>query len=651
MKAQKFFPLVVIAAGVLAYHNSLTGSFFHDDFQTILENSTIRHLWPIWPVLAPFRGSASTVAGRPFINLTLAVNYAISGYNVWSYHVVNLVVHILAGLTLYGFVRRTLLQALLRERFGAASSELALAIATLWVVHPMQTESVTYIVQRAESIMGLFYLLTLYYFIRGSESPRPRLWYGLTVAACALGMASKQVMVSAPLAVMLYDRAFLSGSFRHAWRQRWPVYLALSATWIVLVATMVSADFYATMRKVSEAHHVGRWTYLLTESEVIVNYLRWSVWPKDLPILVNTFQPGSVILPGAAILLLLGASVWALRENSIWGFVGAWFFMILAPTSSFLPSIDPIFLHRMYLPLAAVVSVVVMGLYAVMGRLSLAVFVVMAIGLGVLTGQENRIFSKEPHYNKGLGLAAVGRYREAIWNYEQALQITPNDPDAQYDLAVVLMRLGLPQQAINHYSRALQLKPDFAEAHNNLGFALAEAGRFQEAIGHCEQALRIHPYYAEAHNNLGIALAGQGKLLQAEEQFEQAVRIKADLAEAYYNLGKTLKQAGQIDEAIAQYKQALRIRPEFAEAHYNLGNSLLQAGRTNDAIRHYEHALRIKPDYAEAHYNLGVALEQSGKVEDAVRHWERALQIKPDFAEAQSELARLRGGNEKQVSH
>ncbi len=164
-------PLLVAVAGLLAYHNSFTNPFVFDDEPSIQENPTIHHLWPIWPALSPPHSGGATVEGRPVINLSVAINYALGGLDVRGYHVLNLTIHILAGLTLLGIVRRTLLKRRLRERFGAVANELALATALLWTVHPLQTESVTYVIQRAESIMGLFYLLTLYCFIRGVESP------------------------------------------------------------------------------------------------------------------------------------------------------------------------------------------------------------------------------------------------------------------------------------------------------------------------------------------------------------------------------------------------------------------------------------------------------------------------------------------------
>src|SRR5580700_4336815 len=146
---------IIVLAALAAYHNSFTVPFIFADVRWITENPTIRHLWPISTVLLP---PPSLVNARPVVNFSLAVNYALGGFHVWGYHALNLAVHILAGLTLLGVVRRTLLQPVLCERFGAVANGLALAVAIIWTVHPLQTESVTYVIQRAESIMGLFYL-------------------------------------------------------------------------------------------------------------------------------------------------------------------------------------------------------------------------------------------------------------------------------------------------------------------------------------------------------------------------------------------------------------------------------------------------------------------------------------------------------------
>jgi hypothetical protein len=157
-----------VGVGLVAYHNGFTGPFLLDDEGRVVQNPQIRQLWPLWDVMAH--------SGRPIVELSMAINYALGGLNVWGYHVFNVAVHILAGLVLFGIVRRTLASEPLRARYGGAARWLALAVSTIWMVHPLQTAAVTYVSQRAESLMGLFYLLTLYCGIpRCCVAPSPAL--------------------------------------------------------------------------------------------------------------------------------------------------------------------------------------------------------------------------------------------------------------------------------------------------------------------------------------------------------------------------------------------------------------------------------------------------------------------------------------------
>jgi hypothetical protein len=212
-------PLLLVIVGSVAYATSFKGAFLFDDGVNIIENPNVRSLWPLTGAMsAP---STSGLTTRPIVCLSLALNYALCGYAVWGYHAFNLAVHLLAGLTLYGIVRRSLLSERLQARFGEHAEVLAWAAATIWTVHPLQTESVTYIIQRCESMMGLFYLLTLYTVIRAIQSRRVVAWSVAAVLCCALGMATKEVMVTAPVVVLLYDRAFGAGSLASALRLRW----------------------------------------------------------------------------------------------------------------------------------------------------------------------------------------------------------------------------------------------------------------------------------------------------------------------------------------------------------------------------------------------------------------------------------------------
>jgi tetratricopeptide (TPR) repeat protein len=631
LKARKFIPFLVVAMGLLAYQNSFTGSFVFDDLSTILENPTIRHLWPVWQALTPPHKGSTTVEGRPIVNLSLAINYAINGFRVRGYHAVNLAIHIAAGLVLLGIARRTLLQPRLRQRFGEAALPLALVIAVIWVVHPLQTESVAYIVQRAESMMGLFYLLTLYCVIRGAESDSPHNWYTLSFVSCLLGMASKEVMVSAPLIVLLYDRTFLCGSVAEAWRRRWRLYLALAATWILLGYLVVCTGNRAGTAGMGTG--MAWQAYALTQLQAIAHYLRLSVWPHPLLFDYGTGVANGLgeVLPGAIIVtaMLVGTLI-AVRRWPSAGFLGVWFFAILAPSSSVIPvATQTIAEHRMYLPLAAVIAMVVAGVFEIGKRLfdnrrgvvlgCVASGSVVALFI-FLTIQRNRDYNSEI----------------TIW--QDTVEKRPNDLRARYNLGHALIQQGRVADGIAQYEQALRIKPNNADAHNNLGAALREQGRVAEAIGQYEQALRLKPDFVEAHNNLGVALMGLGKLPEAISHYEQALRIKPDNVEALLNLGLASMRLGNLPEAISYYEQALRIKPDFAEVHKNLGDALFQSGEPLQAIGHYDQALRIKPEYAEAHNNLGSALLRLGRVPEAIAQFEQALRFKPEYATAQKNL-------------
>ncbi len=625
---------IIIFAALVAYHNSFAAPFIFDDIESIIQNKTIHHLWPIWQALSPPQAKGFTVTGRPLLNLSLAINYGFGGNSPWGYHAVNLVIHILAGLTLFGIVRRTFERPVLREPFGASSLPLALAVAALWTVHPLQTEVVTYVVQRAESLMGLFYLLTLYCFIRGTEPGKSALWFIFSLVACLLGMATKEVMVSAPLMVLLYDRTFIAGSFAEAWRRRGRWYAGLAGTWVVLGYLLVHTSGRGGTAGFDT---IVPWSqYALTQCWAIGHYLWLSIWPHGLVLDYGmlVFRDPSEILPYMLlVVLLLAGTVVGLVYRPRLGFLGAWFFVILAPSSSVIPvASQTVAEHRMYLPLAAVIVILTVGAF-VLGRKFLGtrprpqVMLEWGIGgglavlLAILTIQRNRDYRTEL----------------AIW--QDTVVKCPSNPRAHKNLGAALVRANRLPEAIAHYEEALRITPNDAEVHNILGVTLVEAGRVREGIGHYEEALRLKPDFAEAHNNLAIALFGLGKRPEAIQHFEQALRFRSDFDQAHYNLGNALARSGKLEEAILQYQEALRITPEYPEPHYSLAGVLIALHKTKEAIGQYEEAIRLKPDYAEAHYSLGSVLLRTGKVPEAIGQYEQALRIKKDSIDLQNNLA------------
>ena len=625
--------LVVVAGGLAAYLSSFGGAFILDDQHAIVENEYVRRLWPITEAMsAP---PQSSVSGRPLAALTLAVNHAMGGLNPWGYHALNLTFHLLSGLLLFGLVRRTLSFGRLRERYGRPAPLLAMVIALLWVVHPLQTETVTYVIQRSELLMGFFYLLTLYCAIRGYYSPHPVRWPAAAVLACASGMGCKEVMATAPLLVLVHDLVFTPDPWRSVIRRRLPLYAGLAATWLILGALVAGGPRSASagfgMREITPLN------YALSEFGVILHYLKLSFWPHPLcldygwPIARTAGQIGP---PMVAILALVAVTVWALSRRSPAGYLGVWFFVILAPTSSFIPILDLAFEHRMYLPLAAVIGLVVLAVHrlgnlaggqARAGRrvvwgLSAACPSAAAIALGVTTHHRNLM------YHDPLG----------IW--QQTVNLNPANAPAHMALGLALVERGKPAEAAAQYEEALRLKPDFADAHYNLGNLLLKQSQYAAAETEYRAALQVNPDHLKAHLNLGAALVALGRAAEAVPEYEMALRLERNSSEAECNLAVALAYAGRIDEAIPHLREASRLAPNDAATRCNLASLLLQKGEPGEAVGQLTEAVRLLPRYPQARRLLGQALLQTGRLPEAAEQFREALRLDPGDAKAQAAL-------------
>ena len=676
---------ILVVAGLLSYWNSFTGQFVYDDIADIVNNSNLRHLWPPW---ASFIDSIYLT--RPMVAVSLALNYALSGLEVWSYHAFNLLVHLLATLTLFGVIRRTAWILSARVPCGPNSARtiqaFALSVSLLWMLHPLQTEAVTYVIQRAESMMGLFFLLTLYCAIRAAEqsqglrletwglrnssaiqapnlkpqalSLNPHVWKAASVGACALGMLCKQVMVAAPLLVLIYDRTFLAGSFAAALRSSKKYYATLFSTILIVVLLLVLGPplEFAGFRS---RHLVPPMAYLTSQSGVIMHYLRLAFWPRTLCLDYGwPAQPLSdVLLPASLVLLLLGGSAWAIfgapvsRQGvtrKVLGFSGAWFFFILAPTSSIMALADLAVEHRMYLPLAAVITAALVagnGILLSCGKFlsknieiqsrvlwvtRYFIVITIAVALGVLTVRRNIVYQSE-----------IEIWLDVLAQRPDNSRAHFNHCRAHYNLGNAYVRRDMVPEAITAYEAALKLDPDFFEANINLGNTLLKCGQIQAAITHLTHAVESNQSSAEAYNNLGFALASIGNMDAAIAAYEIALKIQPRFAELEQNFGDALFACGRFDDAVMHYQAAIMISPENASAHNSLGRSLAGQEKCLDAVREFREALRLKPDYAQAHYNLGVALDTMGNFVAAIDEYEIALKFQPRFAEAEQNLANV----------
>jgi tetratricopeptide (TPR) repeat protein len=670
--------LVLVAAGLWAYSNSFTGEFLFDDSPAILENADIGQLWP--------QSVAAVLRSRSLGDFSFAVNYALGGLDVRGYHAVNLVVHLLAALALFGLVRRTLLLQPWRPRFERSAAGLALAAALLWLLHPLQTESVTYVVQRSEALMGLFYLLTLYCVLRGATAAATaRWWYAAAGACCALGMASKEVMVTAPLLVLLYDRTFLVGSVREALRRRWPLYAGLAASWLLLAAPVATLFLPAEGGGATSAgfglRGLTAWEYARSQPGVILHYLRLTLWPDRLCLDYGwpVARTAAEILPPAVVVAaLVAAMLWGLARRSWLGYCGAWFFLILAPTSSVVPLLDLAFEHRLYLPLAAVAVLAVLGGHAALeagcGRLGLdkrrrlwlagGLVAALAVVLGTLTQWRNEdyrdrltmwadVVRKRPaharaHNNLGLALISRGRRAEAARQFQEALRADAGYGNAHDNLATVLLQDGAVDAAMAEYRKALACNPGLARAHLNLGTTLTGLGEFGEAADHLRAACRLTPNNPQAHGGLGRALQGLGKWDEAAAAYRQAVALQPANARYRRGLGFVLGRLGRAEEAKREYAESLRLDPGWPQA--SLRHAWALATDPDPARRNGAAAVQFAAAAAEATGErdpraldvLGAAYAEAGRFAEAAETARRARTAAGETPRAREIEERLR---------
>ncbi len=548
--------LLIVAAGVVAYAGSLHGPFIFDDPPAILDNPSIRTLWP--PTVPLFDARYATVIGRPLLNLSLAANYALGGARVEGYHAVNVVVHVLAALSLFGLLRRTMLLPRLRAH-GAAppATAFALAAALLWTVHPLQTESVTYIVQRAESMAGLFLLLTVYCTARAAGSLRGWWWSLAAVAACFAGVATKETVVAAPVLALLYDRIFLAGGFAEALRRRWPLYAGLAASWILLASLLASTGGRAATA--GFGYGMSPWRYAQLQLVFVPRYLRLCFWPRPLILdygIDDPAQAGAMLAGGLLIGLLLAAVIFASVRRPWLGFLGAWFFVILAPTSTLAPLVTQVAAeHRMYLPLAAVVTAAVAAAWAIQRRLArpggpgwrrpapAMVLLAVVVALTATTVARNRDYrtaisiwedtvAKRPanpraRQNLGVALATAGRLPEALREFDHAAELAPTDAEVFYNRGAARAALGEPGAALADYDRALELRPDFPEALSNRADLRRAAGRLDLALRDYTRAISLRPDLAAAYLGRAQTFYGLGRWSEAWADIAAARRLGA----------------------------------------------------------------------------------------------------------------------------
>lgn len=496
--------ILVFLVGAI-YYPGLRAPFVFDDENQITFNNNLRQWWQ--PKNYAFEA-------RPFGYLTFALNYAAGRLNPWGYRLVNVAIHAAATCVLFDVTRRILLLPQFAKRYQERATELALVIAAIWGAHPLQTSAVTYVIQRFESLMGLFFLLALYALLRGALSKAHKWhWFALACTASVLGGATKEVIAVLPLVAVLFDRAFLASTWRQVVRERWLWHLAFWSA--PLTAIAISYNSLRLRTDVSAGFglkSISAWEYLRSQPAVLLHYLRLTIWPDKLildhgwPVtpandLLGIYGSGGLILG-----LVIAGVILYLRRPAL-GFLILTWFLILAPTSSILPIADLCFEHRPYLSLAAMVVLLVIAADGMLarfanpqpaGKIAAVVAMLVVAALGMRTMQRNTDYlsplklwsqsadynprNSRAHNNAGKELARIpGREPEAIARYQQAMAALPTSAMFPDNLGTVYARLAQYEQAIPWFEKGVQVEPTYLAARLHLSKALLLVGRDAEA--------------------------------------------------------------------------------------------------------------------------------------------------------------------------
>jgi Tfp pilus assembly protein PilF len=595
-------PIILVIAVALTYANSLAGPFILDDQATIVQNPQIKDLSDVGGVLLP--ASETPIAGRPLASLTFAINYAANGLDVRGYHIVNIALHASCALLLMLVVGRTL------------DADLAFAAALLWAVHPLNSEVVNYISQRTESLMAACYLLTLYAAIRARDERGFR-WTLTAVASCLAGLACKESMATVPLAVALYDRVFLFDSWKTALQTRSRLYAGLTATWI-FAGVLIAAGPRAAVAGFSSG--VSPWTYLMNQAVVITEYLRLTVWPDSLVIFygwpvtlgVADVLPSLVFI--VALVVLTAAALW--RRPAI-GFLGAWFFITLAPASSIVPVATEVGAERrMYLPLMALAVLAVVAVDVLWKRLTVRrpapVPVIVTVAVAALLAGVTIVRNRE--YGSPLALART------------VVERRPSGV-AHHILAEHLAAAGQRDDAVRHLREAVAHGD--SRASFLLGRVLAEQGQYAEAVQQLEALIatsqlpyRLVPRWLEppitevmtARLILGRVLFLQGQWDRAAQQATMILDAFPNHAGAHGLRAEVLFARQQWPAAGDAYREYLRREPSDSRALVNYGITQVATENLDEAIGAFARAAELEPNNARARQLLTMAREDRARI-------------------------------------
>ncbi len=676
--------LAMIIIVALIYVNTLNAPFVFDDKPAITDNSDIR----IRDLSAEsLEGLITSHSSRPVANATFAFNYLYGGYNTTGYRYVNILIHIINGILFFFFLRITLnrLDNVEKEKFPTPDHMAMLAVFTslIWIVNPLHSNSVTYIVQRMNSLAMMFYMISLLLYIKGRIIPgvptsngknyfilsKRFLFFTASVISGCFAAGCKENAFMLPVCIFLYDWFFIKkhgpASSKSTLKLFAAGFTALISVFIgyFVFASYSGVTFTTTMNHLYALQDFTLTERILTQFRVVIYYICLIFYPHpsrlnldyQYPVSTSLDHPLTTFLCLAAIVIMVFAAIRSARKERIISFAILWFFLNLIIESSFIP-LALIYEHRTYIPSIMLTVIPVLFLFrnirskAILTRISILIILVFS----VWTYQRNSLWKNDvtfwqdsvakspgrvrPLSNLGIATASAGFSDKAIELYRQSLNLKPS-AEIHNNLGNALYQKGQIDEAIFHYKKALRLNPKYMNAHMNLGNTYAELEQIDKALYHYREVQKKSPDDITLLNNMGKALFKAGRLEKAKKQFNHVLRVDSENWSAYNSLGAIHARQKKFADAVSCYKKALSINPDSDFAQKNLEQLLRYTKMIETLRQELLQKIAHDPKNAQLLLELGRIDLKNGFYDQAAEQYQRALSVQPDLTDAIYQLA------------
>jgi len=651
--------LLYIAVALICYGHTLEFGFHFDDYKDIVENPTIRDITNI----SSWWNYASS---RPIAMLSFALNYHFHELDIRGYHIINILVHLINALLVFSITRFTLASPRLH---GQTSSKYRYVFATLagllFLAHPVQTQAVTYIVQRMASLATLFYLSSLFAYILARQNECRGYQYGffgLSFVLGILGMLTKQIVFTLPFSIILYEFTFNS-TFSSLKKK---IKITIGLVLLILLAIIPAVhkfDFSLISRTIVPQQGlqepITAATYLLTQFRVLMTYLRLFVFPIDQQLdyhyaLSSSLWEPAVILSLIALIALFVFSLIKFRHNRLFSFGIFWFFICLSVESSIIPLPNVIFEHRMYLPMIGLIWASLAVIYAYITTnhyriIHIALVFVTFIFMG-MTHQRNLVWQSESTlWNDEIKKAPknprawasrstvyfrANQFDKALADLNKAIELNPNYTVALQNRGIIHHRMKNYDAALADFNRILASNPTQSTVLNSRGLTYMELGQYKNAINDFSTALKQLPDDPKVLSTHGKASYFTGNDSIAIRDFSKILNKSPDDIEALTFRAKSYLRQNMLRSAANDLRNLCILQPTNAMNYYQLGNVYIQLKKYQQALQKLTEAIAINPDFVEAYNNRGNTHVLLGEYELAIDDFNNAIAVLPDYTNA-----------------